>query len=71
MSFDKIGTGKAGAPLVLAELNETERLALSDILLMAEISIGEGKSGMRASRGRGQFAVMMISELRRVHEIEG
>jgi hypothetical protein len=67
--FDKIGTGKNDAPLVLAELNQSEKDALARILNLAEAHLDEIQFG-RVRNRRGE-AEMMIAGLRQVHEIEG
>lgn len=67
--FDTIGTGKSGAPLVLAELNDYERDALTDILWSAERAVETGAANHGPKRNQGMQ--VMISELRRVHGIKG
>jgi hypothetical protein len=68
MSFGKIGTGLSGTPLVLSEFNETERVALALILNLAVKHLDD--LPMPKLRGRRGITESMISELRRVHEIE-
>lgn len=67
MSFDKIGVGKTGAPLVLSEFNPAEKMAFTDILDVAERSIDSGAANLDRAEGAARA---MISELRRVYEIE-
>jgi hypothetical protein len=48
MSIRKIGTGETGAPLVLAELNTTEKVALLNLLtLSGQRFHGSGLDGTR------------------------
>ena len=71
--IDKIGTGKTGAPLILAELNDYEKSALTDILLLAEMKAEELRATrhqLRVDGKRGQGVQIMTSELRRIFEIE-
>lgn len=65
--LDTVGTGKSGAPLVLAELNNYEKEALYDLLWSAEraLETGVAKNGRRRDEG----VRAMIAELRRVHGI--
>jgi hypothetical protein len=66
--FDTIGTGKSGAPLVLSELNEYEKAALTDILWSAERALDAGVANHGRRRNDGMRN--MTAELRRVHGIE-
>jgi hypothetical protein len=68
VSFNKIGTGKTGAPLILSEFNPAEKMALMDILEVAERGIDSGVVNLGKAEG---VARAMISELRPDHEIEG
>lgn len=64
--IDVIGTGKSGAPLVLAELNEAEKMAMTDILFAAERAIENGAVRL----GRDEPIVQaMAGELRRIFGI--
>jgi hypothetical protein len=66
--FHAIGTGKSGAPLVLAELNDYEKAALTDILWSAERALEAGTANHGRRRNDGMR--VMIAELRRAYEIE-
>ena len=71
--IDKIGTGLTGASLIRAELNEYEKTALADILLLAEMKSEElqtTRHPLRVDGKRGQGVQIMTSELRRIFEIE-
>jgi hypothetical protein len=65
----KIGTGDSGEPVVLAELNATEKLALANILTLARVG-GEASETFMRSRD-GKDADRMIDVIRDVFGIEG
>jgi len=69
--IDKIGTGPSGQPLILAELNDTERQALTDILWFAEQApVLASVRGLRPDAPRGLALRIMLRELRSIHELD-